>query len=520
MTYLGSDACQYDIFFSYASADDREVAGRRFVKHLCDDIRTRVEQLLKLPEDGLSVFFDRSTALNPTKGMFKELTKKSAVLVAIVSPNYLESRDKPDSCQEEFEHFATSAGTENSRIFIVQIDETEKEKNFKGMGENYPAAWFYEGQGEEAERFQRSSNNYAEAIEKIAKRLHSKIVEMKKLLDAAASKPKSGFWQTTGRKLILVACADRDGDLAQTAVRMINNVYGVGGDTVEAVLLDRGTSPYEFNGYLNDCHVFIHLLGGDGGSRPQGVPQGMVRYMWDQVQKRGTTLDVLRFADLRTIQNEARMKEIAAEDQDFWQFLDTAENVKKMLPGDFENIVIDQVKKLIAPEPPPPSDDRFGIALFVRDKTSGEVQDLAKGWKKDDRVPVRYPLDLPLGASAAELKEHLASLFDDCQDVVFMRADDSVASASWFGKQIMFFEKHLSQTGAERAGYLPPSAVLCHGPQASGREEIGEFPSVYELEYMNPWSRDRIKEGLLKSSAYNKKRQISMRRMTPGEQQP
>jgi hypothetical protein len=127
MAYLSSDDYDYDVFVSYAHVDDQLLANddRGWVTTFTNYLQTRLAQKLGR-SDAYALWMDHELrGGQPITPNILEKVRRSAMLIVVLSPGYIES----EWCRRELDTFTGFiAKGERRSVFVVerdQIDETD-----------------------------------------------------------------------------------------------------------------------------------------------------------------------------------------------------------------------------------------------------------------------------------------------------------------------------------------------------------------------------------------------------------
>src|SRR3954470_12282843 len=129
MSYTSNQGYKNDVFISYAHADNEELLDSiRWVSNFVEDLQTYlVRKLGRKDGEEPAIWIDHELAKNiPLTDSLTNAIKETATYIIIMSPAYLAS----DWCRKERQQFFEILKRKgaNTRIFLIEIDEVERDK--------------------------------------------------------------------------------------------------------------------------------------------------------------------------------------------------------------------------------------------------------------------------------------------------------------------------------------------------------------------------------------------------------
>src|SRR6202140_3513300 len=212
--------CDYDLFFSYATVDDKErLPGReetRWVTYFRKCLVTAIDRKVGRT-DSIKVFLDRqelAPSNAPLTTALRGALDKAAVFIAIVSASYLH----PECwCNLERNHFLARLGdaaekrAAQRRLWIILIDEMPTAKWQEAFFPDVKAQVFYEKDADDRVRLllpgtdAKADQRFLDRVEDLAERITKRLKEMKLLRETVPSDPL--------RRVFLAECtADLESD--------------------------------------------------------------------------------------------------------------------------------------------------------------------------------------------------------------------------------------------------------------------------------------------------------------------
>ena len=196
--------CDYDLFFSYATVDDKErLPGReetRWVTYFRKCLVTAIDRKVGRT-DSIKVFLDRqelAPSNAPLTTALRGALDKAAVFIAIVSASYLH----PECwCNLERNHFLARLGdaaekrAAQRRLWIILIDEMPTAKWQEAFFPDVKAQVFYEKDADDRVRLllpgtdAKADQRFLDRVEDLAERITDRLKEMKLPRETRPSDP-------------------------------------------------------------------------------------------------------------------------------------------------------------------------------------------------------------------------------------------------------------------------------------------------------------------------------------------
>ena len=293
----------HDIFVSYGHLDNELISGMAsgWVTTLVADLKIRLEQLIGRRNSCAWWWDERSLPRhgNITPSIIGSL-EKTAVLLVILSPSYLQSQ----WCAQEREAFlqalAQRAGSD-SQVFIVEKEKMEWEQRpavFQDMigyrfwedkGGRYRVLGYPKTEGD---------NAYYDRIEELARALHQELLRLGEVAEPALADEQP----------ISVYLAESSEDLDTLRGEVKVYLEQAGFQVLPKSWYTRSASDYQqaLDEDLNACIVFIQLLGPLSGRKFQDAPYSYVELQYRRavaagkpiLQWRDRSLDLDNITDI------------------------------------------------------------------------------------------------------------------------------------------------------------------------------------------------------------------------------
>lgn len=484
MTYIDAPFWEYDIFFSYARADDQGLPWvSQFRARLMADIQRYITQPVKY-------FWDTQTSENPVRGMFGDIAARSAILVAVTSRQYLTRSE----CKNEFVAFSESHSDKQS-VFPVQITSLDDEvPPFAGMEAVYPSIFFHVD-GDNEDRFAIDDERFLDALAQLRSRIVNKLGYLKaQAKNGTLKSPVALVKDSVAAPVVMVAESEKA--LRPQEVNVKSQLRQAG-----FIVLPEADYPIEAEAFkkafvadLERCHVFVQLLGGTRGRFPRGVSEGIVRHQSDAAEAFASehpgAITLLRWQC-----PQLDLDEINLQDPEYCEFLqDVAKKV--MAIEAFKTMVEEKARAALEPEPEPEPcaglHDTAGQELFL----CVDPCDLPAARAL---VPHLDPHFMPIQYSVAKDKvadydAHLMERFRRAKAVAVLQGD---APVTWVQSSLGLFFAAFGEKSATRA---LPRAIVCQGPPPPKDPELpGYYRHVGRVDCTNGWDAERIVAELLQS---------------------
>ncbi len=315
---MGYTACEWDIFISYARADDVAVASEKgWVERLYEELSKLLPQ--QLGGGNPTIFFDRnSSASNHQLDRLVTAARNAAVFLAIASDSYA-GRDWTRKELDAFvAHNRWNDGDE-TRLFAVECREPENRARFPHPLDNAMARPMWKRLGKTTLPLQPEDREYSDHLYLLVDEIARKLREIRAdegrraASSAAASMPPTARHsgeRSGGRPEghserhpkghgVLLAQVTEDLDdqreqvlayLAQYEIPVLAaEGYPQGGDAFRAA----------FAADLERADLFVQLLGGRTGRKPRDLPEGYTQFQAAAAAAKGIEIMQWRSPELR-----------------------------------------------------------------------------------------------------------------------------------------------------------------------------------------------------------------------------
>ncbi|MDF7775795.1 toll/interleukin-1 receptor domain-containing protein [Sphingomonas sp. AOB5] len=454
----------YDIFVSYASADDRLPAPcNHWVTRFVESLSSTLTYVMG--EEPRIYFAPRTSEANHELRDIEAACRKSRIFLAIASPSYL-TRDWP---KRELGAFLEVA-PDPRRLFVVATAPVDADSH-PVLGERTHSAFY-----------RASDAKYADSESRVPMPLVPDTGDFfDHLLDLAFSiskylgQPEDDGDTAPEEKFgpILLAPTTDDLEEEREGVRRFFEQVGIevlpraeyplGGDAFKSAFAED----------LARCSHFVQLLGPRPGRRPPDLPEGYVAHQADTARAAGRPM--LQWRNLALIPGEI-------QDAAHRQLL-TAETVTASTLEQFKR---DARKQITTPPPEPETakagkDPKKHIIVFINAEKADEVA--ARQIK--DELGSDYSVFLPLYSAEGSNQKDYGEKLRQCDALLLLYGD---AGPVWVESQMLHVVKTLRND-------LPPGAI-CVGPPPENPQVNFSVPGFREVDCRDGavWRMEPIRE--------------------------
>jgi hypothetical protein len=446
---------QYDVFISYARADDTpDASGKGWVSQFVAQLECALKQRLG-GTDALRIFFD-SRNLNPNHQLNEllEAVRSSATFVAVSSRSYANR----DWTKDELAAFAKSTD-DLRRLFAIEclpLDEghtyptplqEHKREAFWRVNAPHSSTPMPLSPSLEANIFHPKVHDLAEHIQRQLTILNKSTASDTRPSEKTNIAPASPPAQYEYVKRVLLAQVTDDLEEDREQVRRYLQQFGV-------TVLPEGTYPQggnefkaAFARHLVQADLFVQLLGPVSGKTPPDLPEGYTRFQLNAAIERKMELLQWRRLDLNT-------ESVSNTD---YRALLTAETVIASGLESFKAEVKRRALAVNAPRREPPS------SLVFIDTDSSDLT-IAKAIQSEfsrHRIPTVLPT---LEGPAEEIQADLDENMRDCDVLVFVYG---ATTPLWVNRQWRRYWKIKPKRSA------PPRVLVIYSGPPADKPEIG-----------------------------------------------
>ncbi len=311
---MGYTACEWDIFISYARADDVAVASEKgWVERLYEELSKLLPQ--QLGGGSPTIFFDRnSSASNHQLDRLVTAARNAAVFLAIASDSYA-ARDWTRKELDAFvAHNRWNDGDE-TRLFAVECREPENRTRFPHPLDNAMARPMWKRLGKTTLPLQPEDREYSDHLYLLVDEIARKLREIRADEGRRATSPAAGPVPPSARhsgersgghpeghdvaRGVLLAQVTEDLDeqreqvrsyLAQFEIPVLPaEDYPQGGDAFRAA----------FAADLERADLFVQLLSERPGRKPRDLPEGYAQFQAAAASAKGIEIMQWRSPELR-----------------------------------------------------------------------------------------------------------------------------------------------------------------------------------------------------------------------------
>jgi hypothetical protein len=469
----------FDIFISYADPDNRLPAPLdRWVERLARDLPSAVQfHLKRLPR----IYFDADQAeINKGWDHVETCCKRARILVAIVSPNYLE-RDWP---LRELNAYVAAQDTLDG-LFVVALSKIAPDAHpVLGQRTHLPC---YDRRpnlsDEDAFPISPSSEAFQDLLLKLAASISRRLRQLSsdaapapvpiKAPTRAAIPPRTASQPGEAGVSVLLAQPTEDLESECEAVRDYLTQFGIEVMPRAEYPLGGGAFQEAFAADLAKASHVIQLLGPRPGRRPPDLPEGYVVHQCEAARAAGKTLLQWRSVN--------------------WQIPDTADPAyQALLKGEtvaastLEEFKAEARRCVTAPPPAAGGVAKKGFMVFI----NAERADRAAAERLRAELP-EYSIFHPDYDADGSNQEEVIAQLRECRALLLLYGE---AGLNWVNRQMLEAIKH-------RGDSLPGGAV-CLGPPAEKRPLNFRVPDIVELNCRDGdnWALEPIRRRLAELS--------------------
>jgi hypothetical protein len=474
--------CEYDLFVSYAHADDIAADGRggwipQFVQQLEAALRQRVARA-----DTLTIFVDsRATGANYHLPELLTSVKKSALFLAVGSPSYADH----DWTRQEL-HAFVEQGPDLSRLFLIECLPLNGGERYPSPLDNHKRVEFWKRSGPRQipMKFMSDAPEFSTLVNTLAFDITEKLLWLRNAAGGPARTAGSAYAETargpmpvtpisgaspaeTKKTILIAQTTDDVEEEADQLLRYLNQYAG------EVTVLPRAGYPQggeafmaAFRQDLAQADLFVQLLGRRIGRVPPDLPQGYTRFQLESAQAAGVEIMQWRHPDLDT-------KSVG---DPIYQSILTAETVVASGLEGFKSQVLTWARKR-RQELRKAQLKAQSAMVFINadDKDMNVAVEISR---ECARQALQTFLPKTLETSEATRKDLEANL-TDCDVLLFIYGD---TTQEWIRTQLRYFGKVKHKRDAD-----PKLLAICSGPPAP-KPDIGvTLPNAHVVNCTEGW---------------------------------
>jgi len=457
---------QYDVFLSYARADDiGDASGRGWVSQFVDSLICALKQRLGGSNE-IRVFFDtRELSSNQQLSELLKAAQNAALFVAIASRSYAERT----WTKLELEAFF-GATRKTCRLFAVECLPLD--------GGQYPPPLdqqnrmpFYRSDPPHAEMsvwiplspsdaiFHQRIHNLAEQMQRQLRKLQ---VDAGKPAEAAkdavqVTAPLRNHLRSEFRR-VLLAQVTEDLDEERELVRSYLEQSGV--PIAPLTTYPQGGSEFKtsFQADLEQADLFVQLLSMSPGRTPPDLPEGYTGFQYATASAKG--IDILQW----------RQPSLDPDAIANAQHRELLKGGTVMAVG-LEAFKAEVVRRARKPVAPPGKKVKSSLVFLDADKDDVDIAKLLES----EFINHEFATALPtLAGAAEEIRADLEENLLDCDALVFVYGQ---ASSLWVRGQLRLFNKLQGKRSH------PPRIIALYNGPPQQKPEVGfRLPDVREID--------------------------------------
>jgi hypothetical protein len=458
MAYLSEFA--HDAFISYAHLDDEPMppAAAGWVTTLVGGLRKLVQR--KVGSRDVDIWMDPRLAGNePLTGQLMEAVDGSAIILIVMSPSYAVS----DWCRRERTRFLEVARNTvaDGRVFVAHFDRVPAATMPAELRDLLGYRFWETNENPDTTRqfgmpaLRLDDTQYFQVLSDLGNELSVKIAKMA----TAASSPAPAKSSPIAPRPVFVAEVTEDLDAKRDE---LIRALAQAGAAVRPTRIFPRDSVAAFTDAaradLNGAALFVQLLSGVPGRRPDDLPQGFPALQCELATAAGVPVLQWRPRDLVC-------SEVAHEGQ---RALLEGETVQA---SGFEDFMQAVIGRLTAPPTPPPAARVSGFVFVSRDALDRKLGDDVGTELAKEGLDVSFP---SANSSPEGARLDLEGNLRDCDGVVIVYGE---TSALWARQQVRQARKILSQRDQ-----APAVFALLDGPPAQKDGLDMLLPSLTTIE--------------------------------------
>jgi hypothetical protein len=272
LTYLDSEAYDYDIFISYAHVDDLPLPGaaQGWVTTFSTCIKMKLAQKLGR-NDAYALWMDQKLpGGQPITPHILEKVRRSAMLFVVLSPGYIAS----DWCRRELETFhGLIAEGQVRRLFIVELDPVDKAEIPSELAD-LKRSRFWADRNSGSRRILGTPVPDIEYYSALDDFIREVVIDLKQL---KLAEPRSAVSMHASNGAVFLAEVTDDLDEQRNNVKRYLDQAGIAVFPKQACSLEPNAFRQAVTEGLSQGDLFVQLLSAVPGKRPPDLPEGYVK---------------------------------------------------------------------------------------------------------------------------------------------------------------------------------------------------------------------------------------------------
>ncbi len=464
----------YDLFISYASADDDRAAPfDRWVTRFVEALRKTLKTKLKGREP--KIYFDRRVIeANHQLEEILRACKRSRIFLAVQSSTY-HSRDWT---RYEVEAFSSLSPTPE-RTFVVELEDCGDTALLQQLQHRH-AMRFYERTAEAMDTIPLPMNElpFYQRISDLALQIAKQLEALQApgrvpAGTALVMKPVDtiGSAAPTEKTVLLAQVTE---DLEEERLAMARYLEQYGYKILPKQGYPQGGPAFEeaFAADLKMSDLVVQLLGPIAGRTPPDLPVGYARHQASAAKSSGVDLMQWRRSDIQLASiNDAAQRELLS-----------GSDVTASTLEEFKSSVLTRLRKV-----PVAARSKAEFLIFINSETADRPTAKMIKQALHDTYSVVLPLDNTTGSVQEDFNRNLI----DCDALLLLYGE---AGPEWIRRQL----SHLRKV---RAGRSPLRGAICYGPPPVKPSVDYSVPELFELDCRDTtgqWSVESILAALPK----------------------
>ena len=470
--------CKYDLFVSYAHADNYEgPGGERDISRLYSSLRAVLCQRLGAGGKDLSIYFDAQARANQQLDHMLQAARDSAIFLAIGSPSWVASK----YCPKELEAFH-QARPNTADIFVAEHLPLRQGEEYPSPITEHVRFGFHRAMSAEVDTRipltpEDEPRMFRDRIHSLVEQIVERIIELR---DDAALQPapqvlvsETKRKASNGEKLAIIA--EPTDDLEEEASQISAHLQQYDLPVIDVPDSYEGLDKMQqhFEAALTEASLLVQVVGPHVGKRPSHMPNGIARYQYDAALAAGVKVMQWRHPELDLESTQSGHRELLE-----------SQHVVCSTLSEFMSRVVAELE----PEPEQePADVKMqaGQFLFVdADEKDREAIDIVLDELESTGLLCMGPEPETTEAKARLLD--LESNFTNCDALILLHGQ---SSSTWVKSQLVLFTK-LSAKRSEKLKLM----AICMGPPVPKEEIKFRLADTQVVDCGNNWDMSPVRE--------------------------
>lgn len=455
---VGDASRPYDIFISYAAADDERPAPHdRWISRFVEDLSKLLTTLLG--GERPRIYFDQQTFhANHDLERLTHAARRSKIFLSASSPAY----HRRSWTARELEAYA-AAHADLSGLFLVELDRVREADRLPQMAHRHVRSFHEAVHGDVAQPSIPLSVGTDLFYRELARLAREIADELERRVEGPAARPAAGA--RLGPILLAQVTEDLEDD--RDAVRAYLEQFGV--DILPSDDFPQGGP--EFRAAVAQdmaaAKLLVQLLGKRPGRTPRDLPEGYAR-------AQAAAARAAKVPTLQWCRPDLMLAEVT--DAEHRAFLSGPD----VMVSTLERFKAEVVSRLRTPTVLQRT--RSDRLVFINADTS----DRRAAQALSTTIPSNYAVVLPMAEAAASIRDDVTDNIRDCDVLLLLYGQ---VGPNWVRDQLRHVRK-------ARAGQEPLAGVICLGPPPEKTEIAFSMPGFVALDCVSAestWNLDPVR---------------------------